>query len=587
MRRFIFLLILLFLSTVFSYEDFSFVILGDRTGTAVKGIYESVIDKSLSIDKPLTEGPKFYITVGDQIEGYSSNTDETMVQWDEYFNILKKIPVDVYLTPGNHDIWGDQSEIIWNDRTGRKPNYSFDYEGVHFVVLDTSRYENYDAMPMTYYDWLSDDLSDHKDARLTFVFFHKPLWFDTIPEGKEDKLHQLFIENGVDAVFNGHFHTYCSGKYDGIVYTIVGSSGGAMTNELMDMGNFYQYCIVDVKGDNFKTTIVPLKSEEHLPNDYITVSDIKFFERIETEYITLPELFVDENNPNNWMKSSISINNIYSEPLKLDIKIDTKGTDWKANPDFIKFEIPPNEKKSVNFKVRYNKELYPLPTLHLKYPYGENKMYDFASPLRIARTLGIGMTIDKQTIDGQIGQQEWLGALQPVKYFCSPDGGKNQIEDTELSFCYDNENLYIYAYCCQEDMSKLKADAADRDSAVYKDDCVGFFIAPYSTSGDAYQIYFNPNGVIFDQRIFINELGEIDADVKWNVDCEVATLKNEHWWSVEVKIPYSSINAQVPKPGDEWRVNLRRKEVSRGSSADWQFPISYDINYFGRAMFVK
>jgi len=586
MRRFIFLLILLLLSTVFSYEDFNFVILGDRTGTAVKGVYESVIDKSLSIDKSLTEGPKFYIAVGDQIQGYSNNKSEIEGEWDEYFNILKKIPVEVYLTPGNHDIYDDQSEMIWNERTSRKPNYSFDYEGVHFVVLDTSRYENYNSMPQTYYDWLNDDLSAHKDARLTFVFFHKPLWFNTVPEGKEDKLQQLFKDTGVDAVFNGHFHTYCSGKYDGIVYTIVGSSGGAMTNESMDMGNFYQYCIVDVMGDNFKTTIVPLKSEERLPNDYIPVSDIKFFEKIETEYIVLPELLIDEKKPNKNMDTSISIKNIYSEPLKLDIKIGTKATDWKAKPDFTTLEIPKNETKSFDFKVKYKKELYPLPTVLLKYPYRENKMYDYANLLRASRTFDIGRTIDKQTIDGQIGQQEWIG-VSPIEYFCSPDGGKNQIEDTKFYFCYDDENLYIFALCSQKDMTTLKSDATERDGAVYKDDCVGFFIAPDGTSGDAYQIYFNPNGVVFDQRIFINDRDEIDSDINWNVDCKVASLKNEHWWSCEIAIPFSSLNAKPPKPGDEWRINFRRKDVSLGSSADWQFPISYDINYFGRIVFIE
>ncbi|MGQ9705632.1 MAG: metallophosphoesterase [bacterium] len=581
MRRFIILLVFILITNLFSYNDFKFVILGDRTGSHVEGAYESVIEKSLS------EGANFYITVGDQIEGYNSNIDEINSEWDEYFNILKKVPVGVYLIPGNHDIWGDQSEVIWKERIGKKPNYSFDYEGVHFLVLDTSRYEDYDAMPQTYFEWVKEDLSLHKDARLTFVFFHKPLWFDTIPECKEDKLHQLFKDTGVDAVFNGHFHTYCSGTYDGIFYTVIGSSGGAITNEFMDRGNFFQYGVVNVEGNEFSLTIVPLKSEERLPIDYIAVSDIKFFDKIETEYIALQELFVDEKRPNKWMNSSVAIKNIYSEPLKLDIEIDTKGTDWKVKPDFITTEISPNEIKLVDFKVKYKKELYPLPSVVLEYPYGKNKIYNYKSPIRLTRTLYIGRAISEQTVDGKIGQQEWLGAFQPVKYFCSPNGDKNQLEDTKFHFCYDDENLYIIAICSQKDIKTLKADTTQRDGVVYKDDCVGFFIAPFGVSGDAYQIYFNPNGVIFDQMIFINELGEIDVDVSWNVDCKVATLKNEHWWSCEVAIPFSSLNVTPPVKGDLWRINFRRKETSLNSSADWQFPISYDINYFGRAEFIE
>jgi predicted phosphodiesterase len=185
-------LLLALSSSVLAGSDFAFVILSDRTGSNVDGIHEQIILKSLSEDVEL------YVSVGDHIEGYGSDNDFTNAEWDEYLSIVKPIKTDLYFTPGNHDIWDDESEAIWRDRIGREPNYSFDYEGVHFVIFDTSRWHSSDELPEDYIEWLETDLAAHKEDRLTFVLFHKPLWYETVPEGNENILHELFKEYGVD-----------------------------------------------------------------------------------------------------------------------------------------------------------------------------------------------------------------------------------------------------------------------------------------------------------------------------------------------------------------------------------------------------
>jgi 3',5'-cyclic AMP phosphodiesterase CpdA len=168
--------------------------------------------------------------------------------------MLQPVPVEVYLVPGNHDIWNDFSRHIWCERTGRSANYSFSYKGVHFVVLDTGQWESSDTLPETSITWLKEDLSLHKDALLTFVFFHKPFWYLTVRLGREDMLHEIFKTYGVDAVFTGHLHFYFSAKYDGISYTIIGSSGGSLK---AIPGNFFHYALVEVGENSFSVTINP------------------------------------------------------------------------------------------------------------------------------------------------------------------------------------------------------------------------------------------------------------------------------------------------------------------------------------------
>jgi len=556
-------------------EDFTFVVLGDRTGGHVEGIYGTVVEKSLA------EGADLYITVGDQIEGYTDDADAVQEEWDEYFGIVERIPTDLYLLAGNHDIWDDQSEEIWRERVGTEPNYSFDYQGVHFTMLDTSRWEASDSLPEEYYRWLEVDLSAHSDDRLTLVFFHKPLWYDTLAGGEADRLHEIFKAGGVDGIFNGHFHTYGSAFYDGIAYTMVGSSGGRMSDELMYKGHFFQYCVVDVSGDNFEITVVPLEGDERLTHDCVSVSDLKFFDKVEEEYIVMGECFEDKMVREEGGFLTVSITNIYEEPFVTEIRWDTEGTDWEVEPSNIEVEIPGGGVEVPSFTVKYEGEIYPLPTVHIRYPWGEGKLYDYEFFAHITRTLKIPSGSAPQ-IDGNLGDGEWAESAI-VDYFCSPEGEKMTIEDTVFYFTYDNENLYIRADCEQE--SDFVVNATERDGAVWMDDCVGFFLSPGGLEGDIYQIYFNPDGVIFDQRIFTNEQGYLDGEVEWNVDCLVATDRGDTRWSIEIAIPFLALKTETPRPGDEWRINFRRKEPSLGSTADWQYPISYDVNYFGRAVF--
>jgi len=53
-------------------------------------------------------------------------------------------------------------------------------------------------------------------------------------------------------------------------------------------------------------------------------------------------------------------------------------------------------------------------------------------------------------------------------------------------------------------------------------------------------------------------------------------------WTEWVVEPVAGVYS--PDPGDTWRANFRRNEISKISSADWQYPIDYGSNLFGRLM---
>jgi hypothetical protein len=129
-------------------------------------------------------------------------------------------------------------------------------------------------------------------------------------------------------------------------------------------------------------------------------------------------------------------------------------------------------------------------------------------------------------------------------------------------------------------MDSLFASVTEHDGAVYGEDCVGFFLQPVREKELLYQIYFNPLGTAFDQKITMDPDGEIDAEREWNGTYEVKTVKGNDYWSFEMRIPLSQFNIEL-EPGHLCGINFRRKQRRFASSADWQVPIGYDPRNFG------
>src|SRR5262249_35841973 len=132
-------------------DSFRFVILGDRTGEAQPGVYERVWRQAAA------EAPAFVLGAGDTIQGLNDETAET--EWREGQQILtpfKRFPL--YLAAGNHHIWSERSERLFQKYAKHPPHYSFDYEQAHFTILDNSRSEDFSSDELTF---LKKDLQAH------------------------------------------------------------------------------------------------------------------------------------------------------------------------------------------------------------------------------------------------------------------------------------------------------------------------------------------------------------------------------------------------------------------------------------------
>ncbi len=547
-----------------------FAIIGDRTGGHTEGVYGECLAEISRLR------PEFIFTVGDAIEGYSEDSGQVRKEWQEYKKLIEAIECPIYHTPANHDISFDSMEPLYEEFIG-DPVYSFNHRDVHFSILDNSRFDSPEQWPAEQLEWLKKDLKKHRKAEYRIVFFHKPFWFNTLGSGKPDPLHEIFKEYKVDAVFTGHFHRYFSGIYDGIKYASIGSSGGGSQPDPTGVQYHYAWVTVDEQG----VQVAPIKKESVLEWDHMTVDDWHKVNDIWADAVRVNNsMLIDDSFT---LIDSLVAIEVYNPNKDHDLKKTLAWKipeGWRIEPSEIEVNLKPETKSVFQFSVRHEGAVKELPVSKIEIPYEEGKKLEVQKQFFLTRKAAARLIDQPPVIDGFAREDGWG---EPVKTFFDSRGGAAKTDPVEIYFAHDAQNLYIAAKCFESEMDKIAAASADRDGAVYRDDCIGFFFQPDRDFRKVYQIYFNPIGAVFDQSITFKEDGQFETNIDWNGNYTVKAGRNSDYWRIEVQIPKSELDL-TGQSAKEWGVNFRRKQPRLGA-ADWLTPISYDPDTFGTLVF--
>jgi len=212
----------------------------------------------------LTDKPDIIFNTGDCImDSMSKHKDRVQVQWDIWNSTLKnENSLDIIHTIGNHDIWGitmPHATIKGDVHYGKKwaveelgiknRYYSFDKNGWHFVVLDSTMPVagfSYTAMfDDEQKEWLKEDLAKISPTTYICVLSHIPIlaacvFFDGA-KAKHDwevgggnmhrdahELKNLFFQHkNVKLCLSGHIHLIDQLEYLGVKYLCNGAVSGA------------------------------------------------------------------------------------------------------------------------------------------------------------------------------------------------------------------------------------------------------------------------------------------------------------------------------------------------------------------------
>ncbi|KIX14718.1 metallophosphoesterase [Dethiosulfatarculus sandiegensis] len=555
-----------------------FAVIGDRTGGHSPGVYKEIITEIERLR------PDFTMTVGDMIEGYTDDVAQVRAQWKEYLSLLKPLSAPIYHTPGNHDIWGADNEAPYRlyEKNIGPVNYAFSHCGVYIVVMENGRWEGNGELPPEKIKWLEKMLQQGKDAPYTLVFLHKPFWFESLAQGKPDPLHMLFKQYGVDAVFTGHYHLYFSGKYDGILYTSMGSSGGSAYSKLTGFKYHFAWVTIDDKAIH----IAPIKNESILPHDVMTADDLIMAKRIISDaWRAKSAIEVGDDLTVQPSPCPFTIKNPH-DSLPVDGVLKWKIPEgWRLEPASIPVQLKPGEERTVNVQAACHGPLYPAPRFSLKMPFKAERTYTLKRGLWFKRRAVCTRAESPIVIDGIVDEKELRKKGETVFFSKKKKGVVKKDDDFVFHLSYDDNYLYVSAICReQESETRLTGNRKRDQKTILRDDHIGLLLAPPKQSGKEYRSYkimVNPDGSVFDQELIETGVHESIRRTDWDVEALIATRQEERAWFVEMRMPLAQFGVDRITPNESWGINIRRKQSDPRRVENWMLPFAGGRYYMG------
>jgi len=165
----------------------------------------------------------------------------------------------------------------------------------------------------------------------------------------------------------------------------------------------------------------------------------------------------------------------------------------------------------------------------------------------------VGLAGAPPDIDGKLDDACWQpGASAALTHFVLPDMTALAKAQTVVRVCRDEQHLYVAARCEEPNMQGLRVEAKHRDGAVWRDDCVEFFIDANHDRKSWRHIIVNSAGVVFDQ---------VNRDAKWNAALRVKSSAADACWVVEMAVPFADLGG-APSKGDVWGFNVGRERYA-------------------------
>ena len=303
MRKFLFLLLSMFVLTVSAAENFkhslpdgkkpwthenfiagdekfTFVIIPDRTGSERPGVFEQAIKKANMLQ------PDFIMTVGDLIQGPTNinkqSPEHLREQWKELVSFTSKSQAPFFYLPGNHDISinrkgfpraNDDSTMVWKEFAGKNTYYSFIYKDVLFICLNSMEGKDSRVPQVGITDqqveWAIDVLNKNKNVRWTMLFVHNPsAWVSREFEKLEKALNLRKY-----TFFAGDWHHYIKFKRFGHDHYVLATAGGVSQMRGIPYGEFDHITYVTMTENG--PVVANILLDGIISDDAVTAKNIK------------------------------------------------------------------------------------------------------------------------------------------------------------------------------------------------------------------------------------------------------------------------------------------------------------------------
>jgi 3',5'-cyclic AMP phosphodiesterase CpdA len=201
------------------------------------------------------ENPLFLVHTGDMIHGGNDwmgirETDLNR-QFDRFLAVMGRLDSILYTIPGEMDLYNN-THTVYEQRTGRKAFYSFNYGTTHFIVMET-RGKGDSPVNADVLDWLKGDLKVNRRTAAIIVLTHDFLVKKARQGGEHaplcPELHGLFRTYPVKAVISGDNERYFECKIDNISYVNAGCGGFRVAEKYQQNSQYY---VMDFNGQELR-----------------------------------------------------------------------------------------------------------------------------------------------------------------------------------------------------------------------------------------------------------------------------------------------------------------------------------------------
>ncbi len=314
-----------------------FAIMGDRTGGMLPGVFERGVEKVNLMQ------PEFVLSVGDLIDGYTTDPDVWNAQWDEFDAIVEGLDARFYYVPGNHDISNELLLEEWKARRGA-PYYHFVYKNVLFLILHTEDGPGVTAgISDQQVAYVQRVLDDNTDARWTFVFKHRPLWH------YDDQLGYESIEQALSGrnytLFSGHHHHYYHTRQQSMKHYILGTTGGGSYLRGWEFGEFEHitWVTLPVEGE---PVVVHLELDGIHDESIVTEKNYSLVQALRLgQWADIPAVFSTDRNPA-IVEVPVTITNSEASPLYVTSYFES-FENIRFAPEALSVVIPPQRDTTV------------------------------------------------------------------------------------------------------------------------------------------------------------------------------------------------------------------------------------------------
>ncbi len=152
------------------------------------------------------------------------------------------------------------------------------------------------------------------------------------------------------------------------------------------------------------------------------------------------------------------------------------------------------------------------------------------------------------TFDGIPDEAAW-SSVEPLKMTMhSPVFGKEPSEKTITRFAYDDKYLYCSARLLYEDRNMARSASLKRDYMGMGGDWFGVILDTYNDKENGLAFFTSPDGLRWDATILKDAVtgtpDQLPMNISWNTFWDVKTSADDSGWSLELRIPFSSLRFQ-------------------------------------------